>query len=110
MIFHDDVELVGILESEKGPRIVVSHADSQGVQPSVEDIHEFFVGEMRYKKLRVSKTLGGYDAEEFFGGRIGVFDARPANCVLTSEGVVPIDFIPQLFNRRDANVLRNLSE
>ena len=108
-IFRDDVELVGILQTTEGPRIVVTHADVPGEQPSWGQIDEMFLSGLRFSKLRVTGMLGGYEAEAYFGGRIGVFDARPANCVLTSGGlVIPIDVIPQFFNRNDASVLNAL--
>ena len=110
-IFDDDVELVGVSKyTPGGLSLVVFQRDVQGEGPSWDDMENMFVDGLGLRRLRVPETLGGYESRAYFSGRIGVFDVRPVNCVQTGSGlVVPIDVIPQFFNRREATTLKRLT-
>jgi hypothetical protein len=108
-LFSDSVELVGIGGQGYSRRIIVSQPDITGDVPTWEEIHGAFVQQFGMGELALGRNLGGYDARAYFLGRIAVFDVRPANCVKVASGaVVPIDVIPQFFNRRDADILKVL--
>lgn len=108
-VFADDVELVGLAETGRQLRIVISQQDLIGEAPSWEEIHLAMTTTHGLHLLNTTASVGGYEARAYAGDRFAVFDVRPANCVRTAEGdVVPFDVIPQVFSRKDALILRGL--
>lgn len=109
--FGDSVEFVGVSTSQETMRLVISQPDVVGEAPTWPQLHQAFTSDLGYKQIRVpGKLLGGYESRSYFQGRIGIFDVRPPNCVITASGVVvPIDVIIQVFSRSDSNVLQALT-
>lgn len=108
--FGDDAEFLGISEAHQGRRLVISQRDIVGESATWEEVENAFTTILPMRRLHTPEALGGYESRAYVFGRIAVFDVRPVNCVRTSRGVVvPIDVIPQVFNRWDASVLARLS-
>ncbi len=96
-IFRDDVELIGVLETDVGSRIVISQRDIAGEDATWDEIEGLFVSQMGFKRVDPPRldSCGGYHSRAYWRGRYAVFDVRPPNCVRTASGVVePIDVIP----------------
>ena len=109
--FGDDAQFLGISKVYGESRLVISQRDIVGESATWDEIEHTFTGTLPMRRLHTPETLGGYESRAYALGRIAVFDVRPVNCVRTSIGVVvPIDVIPQIFNRRDASVLSRLSD
>jgi hypothetical protein len=106
-VFSDSVELAGVWKtSQYSASLVVRQYGVSGVAPDWDAIEATFVNGLGLYRLDVPDHLGGYTSRAYFRGRIGVFDVRPMNCVQTEGGVVvPIDVIPQFFNRSEASIL-----
>lgn len=110
-LFGDDACLVGLRKLDRGFSIAISQPHVRGEDATWEEIDHFMIDILKKKRLVLrGRSLGGYESRAYFGGRIGVFDARPPNCVRTEAGiVVPIDVITQYFRRRDATELERLA-
>lgn len=107
-IFGDDVELVGIAETDVGSRIVVSQRDITGDDSTWEEIEEYFVVEKGFRRIEHHNldSCGGYHSRAYWRGRYAVFDVRPANCIRTPKGeIAAIDVIPIVCSRVAASYL-----
>ena len=108
-VLADDVELIGLAEENRKLRIVISQRDLVGEAPTWDELHVAMTETYGLRLLNTNASGGGYEARAYAGNRFAIFDVRPPNCVRTAEGdVVPFDVIPQVLNRKDAAVLRNL--
>ncbi|MDB6169630.1 MAG: hypothetical protein JWM88_2494 [Verrucomicrobia bacterium] len=94
-LFGDTLELLGIQQEGYKLRIVTSQPDIVGEAPSLEEMEKLLREDYRCQRLQVP-PMGFYKSYSYLRDHVAVFDAHPANCVVTAEGVlVPIDFIVQ---------------
>ena len=109
-LFFDDVRLEGVWSEGATRRIVVSQPDIVGEEPTWEEVERAMWEDYGLRRLPGDDALGGYEARAYFRGRFGVFDVRPVNCVRTADGeVVPIDVIPRVFGRADAQTVARIA-
>jgi hypothetical protein len=109
--FGDDAGFIGIAESKAGERLMISQRDITGETPTWDELDTLFVEAYGMKRVRAKYevSLGDYEARSYFGGRIGVFDVRPLNCVRATDGsIVPIDVIPRVYGREASTAIARL--
>ena len=88
----DDAKIRGVVQSELGVQVVISHPSIDGVYPEMEEI-------MRYMESCgysvIPDFIMGADGISFYheGGNIGIFDASPDNFILSDGLPVPVDVI-----------------
>lgn len=93
-IFADSIRFVGVAGDAHRPRIVTRQPDIVGEGADLMEISRVMVGELGFRQLPPSFSLGYADSLAFVRHDVAVFDLRPANVVRTSAGViVPIDVI-----------------
>ena len=108
-LFLENVELVGLYTERFTHRIVISQQDWGADTPNWDEIDRAMVEDYQFERLRIRGDFGGYDSRAYFFKRFAVFDVRPVNCARTASGLVlPLDVIPQIFTRAEANILRTL--
>lgn len=88
--FGDAIRFVGITADPKQRRIIISQPDIIGRPPTWAEIDAWFLHH-GFTKLKIDE-LGGYDSVAFGGHGVGVFDVRPVNAVVSTDGsLLPID-------------------
>lgn len=103
----DSAEFWGMRHSTSGRSLVISQPDVPGEPPTWEELEDTFRQQFALQRLALSEPLGDYKSRSYFSGRIGVFDVRSLNCVLTASGfIVPIDVIPQVFTSAASKTLK----
>lgn len=88
-----------------GQRLVVSQPHVQGMAPDLA-MMDRALRENGYRRLALP-ALGYYHSYSYIDGTIGLFDAHPANFVLSGGELVPIDVIIVEFSEADAAWLRS---
>lgn len=107
-LFGDQVEFLGIQKATNGKRLVVSQPDVEAIGVVDWEALESYIHKIAIP-LKFEGFLGGYGSRGYLMRRIGIFDVRPENCVLSISGhIIPIDFIVQVFSAIDTRCLRKL--
>jgi len=92
-IFGDHVAFLGLRQQGYMLRIVTSQPDIVGEAPSLEEMEESLCEVHGFTRLAIP-PMGYHRSRSYLRQNIALFDAHPANCVMTPEGIfVPIDFI-----------------
>jgi hypothetical protein len=105
LIFGDRLTLLGIQRKGSALRIVTAQSDIVGEAPSMEEMDRRLRQSEGFVRLAIP-PMGYYKSHFYLRDNIAVFDAHPANCVVTPGGVlVPIDFILLELNPRDYGIL-----
>jgi hypothetical protein len=107
--FGDFIRFIGITADSKERRIIISQPDIIGRPPTWDEIDDWFLRQ-GFAKLNV-KSLGGYDAVAFAGHGVGVFDVRPVNVVMSSDGILlPIDVMMRRMSKTQVLRLHRLDD
>jgi hypothetical protein len=107
-IFSDDAELLGMVKTDEGSRIVISQQVIVGGDATWSEIEQYFVDIKGFRRIDPPglDSCGGYQSRSYFRGRYAVFDVRPSNCIRTESGdISPIDVIPIVCSRGAATYL-----
>jgi hypothetical protein len=92
-IFGDRLVLRGIQGEGSALRIVTAQSDIVGEAPSLEEMDRHLRESEGFARLAIP-PMGYYKSLSYLRDNVGLFDAHPANCVVTRDGsLVPIDFI-----------------
>jgi DNA ligase (NAD+) len=83
-LFGDDIRFHGIVQTEAGPIFVVSQPYVHGVEPTLQEIHEWFIAN--------GYQPSGYNRWRNPSSGVEIADAHVGNFIKTEEGeLVPID-------------------
>ena len=109
-IFGDRLVLLGIQGEGSALRIVTAQSDIVGEAPSLEEMDRRLRESEGFARLAIP-PMGYYKSLSYLRGNVALFDAHPANCVVTREGtLVPIDFILFELNSDNQRILAARAE
>ncbi|GDX80852.1 hypothetical protein LBMAG42_26630 [Deltaproteobacteria bacterium] len=92
--FGDDIRFEGVLSTPSGNRLVISQPDVVGEAPDLVTMDRLLQVQHAFRRLNLP-PLGYYHSFSYFDARhsLALFDAHPANFVLSKEVLVPIDVV-----------------
>lgn len=94
-VFGEFTRFVGIGGLANNRRIVTRQERVKGREARWDEIVRLMVDELGFTKLRHNHGIGYEDSYGFIRDDVAVFDMRPANLIMTDDGIlIAVDSIP----------------
>jgi hypothetical protein len=86
-------------------RVITEQPDIAGEPPTYEEMDRRLRESEGFARLDIP-PMGHYKSRSYLRGNLGLFDAHPANRVISADDdLIPIDFIPLKLAEMDRDLL-----